>query len=202
MNWETMICFGDSITIGARSYHGYPEYAGNILSIKLGNHWNIINAAVSGYTTIELARYISHRTHEFSVSSPDFFVVLIGTNDLKSRTTVEDFTIAYEQVILKAKLICKAKRGFLVKIPDLQPGVRLPYSYDMNEQISLYNQAINQLGERHNIPLISFSIQPEDCFDGVHLNDAGAKKLGHQLADRILTLKGIHSPVEKTIQAN
>ncbi len=46
MNWETLMCFGDSITIGARSYCGYPEYAGNYLEKELGNKWNIINHAI------------------------------------------------------------------------------------------------------------------------------------------------------------
>ncbi|MCF8239365.1 MAG: SGNH/GDSL hydrolase family protein [Saprospiraceae bacterium] len=191
MNWESMICFGDSITIGARSYLGYPEYAGNILSKRLGNHWNIINAAVSGFTTIDLARYISHRAYEFSSSNPDFFVVFIGTNDLKSKTSADDFAIAYEQVILKAKLICKARKGFLVKIPLLQTGVCLPYTFDMNTTIAEYNNIIAQLGETYNIPLITFAFQPEDCFDGVHLNDHGARKTGQQLADQLLSIKGL-----------
>lgn len=36
MNWETMITYGDSITSGARSNLGYPEY----LAAIIGNNKN------------------------------------------------------------------------------------------------------------------------------------------------------------------
>lgn len=58
MNWETYIAFGDSITIGARTYLGYPELVGDKLSGRLNKHWNVINHSVSGFKAIDLARYI------------------------------------------------------------------------------------------------------------------------------------------------
>lgn len=41
MNWETLLCMGDSITIGSRSYLGYPEYAGHYLSTETNKKWNV-----------------------------------------------------------------------------------------------------------------------------------------------------------------
>ena len=58
MNWETYIAFGDSITIGARTYLGYPELVGNKLSVSLSKQWNVINHSVSGYKAIDLSRHI------------------------------------------------------------------------------------------------------------------------------------------------
>ncbi len=66
MNWETLMCFGDSITIGARSYCGYPEYTGFSLQKELGNYWNVINHAISGHTAIDLNRYITVNFHNLS----------------------------------------------------------------------------------------------------------------------------------------
>ena len=59
MNWETLLCLGDSITFGARSYFGYPEIAGNILEEKLSKSWNIINHSTNGFTTIDLIRSLN-----------------------------------------------------------------------------------------------------------------------------------------------
>jgi lysophospholipase L1-like esterase len=58
MNWETLLCLGDSITIGARSYLGYPDYAADYLKQKTNKNWLAVNYAVSGYTTIQLARHM------------------------------------------------------------------------------------------------------------------------------------------------
>ncbi|NQV02922.1 MAG: hypothetical protein HQ542_09770 [Bacteroidia bacterium] len=52
MNWETLISFGDSITIGARSYLGYPEICGDLLENILNKDWHVINHARNGFTTI------------------------------------------------------------------------------------------------------------------------------------------------------
>jgi lysophospholipase L1-like esterase len=90
MNWETLMCFGDSITIGARSYCGYPEYAGSVLEKEIGNKWNVINHSVSGYTAIDLHRYISDNYNNLSSFTPSIVTILIGTNDIKNGTSLEN----------------------------------------------------------------------------------------------------------------
>lgn len=189
MNWETILCLGDSITIGARSYLGYPEYCGQYLSQKTSKKWNVINHSVSGYTTIDLVRSIDKDIAHLKAYKPELIIVLIGTNDLKSNTTPENFKIAYEQLITKAQLISGSKNIVLLSIPKLLDGVMLPYKIDMNKMINTYNEIIRDLAKQDN--LISFAIEPtaDEFYDGVHLNDLGSKVWGEKLAEMILKLR-------------
>src|SRR5690606_28595423 len=105
MNWETYIAFGDSITIGARTYLGYPELVGNELSKRLKKQWNVINHAVSGFKAIDLARDIDKNFASLVLHKSSITSILIGTNDVKENTSIEDFKIALNQILLKAKLL-------------------------------------------------------------------------------------------------
>lgn len=105
MNWETFMCLGDSITIGARSYCSYPEYAANELEKEIGNHWILINHATTGFTAIDLSRSIANNFNNLKNFQPSIITILIGTNDVKTNTSGEDFTIALNQIVLKANLI-------------------------------------------------------------------------------------------------
>ena len=84
MNWQTILFLGDSITIGSRSYLGYPEIVGSILSNKLKNSWNVINHATSGFTAIDLARSIDLSMTNYISLKPGLITILVGTNDVKS----------------------------------------------------------------------------------------------------------------------
>jgi len=191
MNWETLMCFGDSITIGARSYCGYPEYTANFLENEIGNNWNVINHSVSGYTAIDLHRYISSHFSNLSSFTPSIVTVLIGTNDIKNDTSAENFEIAYNQILIKSKLIAMKSNVVLIKIPHLPKKVMYPYNYSMNEKIILFNELIESISKKHNVRTMDFNITETDLFDGVHLNEEGSKNTGRQLADFILKDKGI-----------
>jgi lysophospholipase L1-like esterase len=191
MNWETYIAFGDSITIGARTYLGYPELVGNLLSIQLSKQWNVVNHAVSGFTAIDLARYIDKsffllKEHKASVSS-----ILIGTNDIMGKTNIEDFKIALDQVILKTKLLTVNKNVIILAIPEFHKGIMYPYSIEMNETISGFNSVIHQSAIQHEIRLLKLKHTVQDFFDGVHLNDTGIKNFSDQISRYILKDKGI-----------
>lgn len=191
MNWETLICFGDSITAGARSYLGYPEYAGHVLSAHLKKEWNIINYSANGLTTIGLVRSVNEKFHSLNSFNASMVSVLIGTNDLKENITAEEFEIAYSQLLVKLKLICKSNHILLIKIPQLPAGVMYPYHFNMNEKISLFNGVIETIAKKHHLKVFEFNISGDHFFDGVHLNEAGSKVCGTQLANFILRDKGI-----------
>lgn len=191
MNWETYIAFGDSITIGARSYLGYPEVAGAILEQSLKKQWNISNFAKSGITTIELARridmYYSHlKDHQASIST-----ILIGTNDIKNDIPKEQFEVALNLVITKVKLLTQHAKVLLVHIPKLQKGIMYPYNIEMNAQIAEYNESIARIAIQHNIKDIKLELNEEHFFDGVHLNNSGVQFAGNQIANIILKERGL-----------
>lgn len=191
MNWETYIAFGDSITIGARTYLGYPELVGDKLSGRLNKHWNVINHSVSGFKAIDLARYIdkhfsSLQEHKSSVTS-----ILIGTNDIKEKTTVEDFKIALNQIIIKTKFLTVNKNVIIFSIPSFHKGIMYPYSIEMNDTISIFNKAINQLAKDHDLQVLELNHTEKDFLDGVHLNQSGIENFSDQISKYILKDKGM-----------
>lgn len=191
MNWETYIAFGDSITIGARTYLGYPELVGNKLSVKLQKQWNVINHSVSGFKAIDLARYIdkhfsSLQEHKSSITS-----ILIGTNDIKEKTSLEDFEIALNQIIIKTKLLTTNKNVIIFSIPEFHKGVMYPYSIEMNKIVSLYNKSISKLAKLNELRMLEMNHTEEDFIDGVHLNRSGIENFSDQISRFMLKDRGI-----------
>lgn len=192
MNWETYLALGDSITIGSRTYLGYPELAGCQLGEKLNKQWNIINYGVSGFKAIDLARYtdahfLTLRNHAPSVTS-----ILIGTNDVKENTPVEDYLVALDLLIIKAKLLTVNKNVFICSIPEFHPGIMYPYSFEMNKTVAVYNEHIEKMAAKHQIRVLTFNHTGADFYDGVHLNRAGIENFATQITGFILKDKGVN----------
>ncbi len=193
MNWETLLCLGDSITFGARSYFGYPEIAGNILEKKLSKAWNIINHSTNGFTTIDLIRSLNPVSTLYKAEFPSLITIMIGTNDIKNKTSLEDFKIAYAQIILKAKLMSVNNNIILFKIPHFTQKVFYPYHFEMNETVKLFNKAIEELASTNNLRTLQLKLDDDDFFDGVHFNQKGSQTAAKQLANFILKDKGFES---------
>lgn len=191
MNWETILFIGDSITNGARSYLSFPEYAGDILEKKTGKFWNIINLSKNGITVAELNKLVAENNASLTSGNVSLAVILIGTNDAKARTDEDDFRIAFNQLVIKAKLLSQNKNVAVLKLPLFQNGIMLPYELEMNEQIKRYNLIIGELAKKHQLLLLDPNYTTEHFFDGVHLNKAGAKHFAAQLSELILSKRGI-----------
>ena len=191
MNWETLLSWGDSITIGARSYLAYPEYAGQSLSQPTSKHWHTPIHAECGYTACDLNRSLTPELQSFVEMKPSLLTIMIGTNDLKSPTTIESFRIAYRQLLIKAHMVCSSQQILVLAIPELKRGVMYPYQFEMNSTVKELNQVIAGLAEEFGVRMISVDLNDEDLFDGVHLNESGSEKVGQQIADFVLADRGI-----------
>lgn len=189
MNWETIMCFGDSITIGSRSMLAYPEYCGYFLSKSTNKKWNVINHAKAGYKTIDLARSINENFFNLKNCNPEIATIMIGTNDLKSNSSIEDFKIAYNQVLIKVRLIVGNSNIILFKIPTLVEGVMLPYKIEMNERMKEFNDYIQSVGDKEGLLVEEFIVNPDDFYDGVHLNATGSRNWGKQIAKLITGMR-------------
>ena len=189
MNWETILCLGDSITIGARSYLGFPEYCAALLESETQKNWNVINLSKSGMTTIELHRYLDFVGFSFSSCKPEVINILIGTNDLKSSTSLEDFEIAYRALVVKVRATHPNAFLILNEIPYLLPGVMLPYKTSMNDRVSDFNKIINDIAQTIGVEVLKFQFENSHMFDGVHLNSKGSKHIGETLARKILSIR-------------
>ena len=190
MNWETILFLGDSITVGARTYLGFPEYAGSILELKLQKSWNILNHSKNGQTTIELARSIDGKFLAFTAQKPLLVVVLIGTNDIKQHTTVDEYRIALNQVVIKAKLVSENSNVLLLNIPLFPKGIMYPYSIEMNDSIKGYNEVIKELAVHHRVKTLTVSYNDSHFSDGVHLNVIGCKHVAESIANFVLSERG------------
>ena len=189
MNWETILSIGDSLTIGSRSYLGYPEYCGNFLSKQTNKSWNVLNHSVAGYTTIDIARSIDKNFTSLKTAKPDIATILIGTNDLKLNTKPEIFKIAYQQLVTKTRLIVGSNNILLLEIPRLMNEVMLPYNIAMNNIISNYNEIISLSAIQNELIYMSLKCEETFFYDGVHFNELGCEKIGQQISDRIIELR-------------
>ncbi len=191
MNWETYISIGDSITKGARTYLSYPERTVYGLKQKLNKDWNLINISENGFTVIDILRYIDKHYSNISNQQAGLTTILIGTNDAKNHTTENEFEIAYDLLVLKAKLFTQKSNLILIEIPMFPSGIMYPYKFEMNDIIKGYNNIIQQIAESHNIRTFAFELEKDDFYDGVHLNDKGTNTCSAQLLDFVLKDKGI-----------
>lgn len=191
MNWETYTAFGDSITIGSRTYLGYPELVGNKLSIRLSKQWNVVNHSVSGFKAIDLARYIDQYFLALKELKTGVSTILIGTNDIKEKTSAENFKIALRQILIKVRLLTANSNVILFHIPAFHPGIMYPYSIEMNATVMEFNKLIDQVAKEENIRVFELSHSPEDFCDGVHLNELGVENFSEQITAYILKDKGL-----------
>jgi len=189
MNWETILFLGDSITFGARSYLGFPEYCAAALESATNKNWNVINLSKSGYTTIDLHRHLDNIGFTFHSCRPEVINIMIGTNDLKGPTSLTDFEIAYNALIVKIKATHPNSFLIINEIPKLLPGVRLPYKTSMNETVLAFNSIINKIATMMEIDILKFNFEDSFMFDGVHLNSTGSKKIGELLAQKLIAMR-------------
>ena len=162
MNWETLLCLGDSITFGARSYCAYPDYAGAALEKALKNHWQVVTYAVNGHTAMDLQRLMTADFANIKQFDAGVVSLLIGTNDIKKNTPISDYEIAYRQILLKIKLLAPGKRIFMIKIPHFPAGLAYPYTFEMNDTIKIYNQLLEKLATDYKARLVEFQFEEGD----------------------------------------
>ncbi|MEO1629084.1 MAG: SGNH/GDSL hydrolase family protein, partial [Bacteroidota bacterium] len=192
------LCVGDSITIGARSYLGYPEYLGALLAKHTNSEWNVINNAISGYTTCEIMRVVSERHSNIQQQNPSLATILIGTNDVKKKTRYDLFEIAYQQLLIKVKLLLPCNNIVLIKIPRFTKGVKYPYTYQMNEEVTKYNKIITGLSKKYQTKLLELTVLDAHVFDGVHLNETGSEDVAKQILPVILKDKGYEGTADQS----
>jgi len=155
--------------------------------------WHVINHATNGFTTLDLIRSINPQLDNYKNSYPSLITVMIGTNDVKTHVTLSDFEIAYNQLIVKLKLLSVNNNIIVFKIPRLTQKVFYPYNYAMNDKIKEFNSCIESLAKMHKLRTFEFDFADDDFFDGVHLNPKGCQTAGMQLSNLILKDKGFES---------
>jgi len=117
--------------------------------------------------------------------------LLIGTNDVKKGTDLNDYRIAVTQLLVCARMLVPAQQLLLLEIPSFPEGVMYPYNVQMNTAVDDHNKVLNTLAREHGIRTMGLELNNNHLFDGVHLNSEGCKACATQIAELILNDKGL-----------
>lgn len=182
--WETVLCFGDSLTEGTRTYAGYPEYLACYLREKTDRIWICINRGVRRERVIDLLRRLEYELRVYN----DVFTatLLIGTNDLKRpQTDIETFEEIYCQVL--ERFFCRRVSLFVGLIPDIKENCCFPYDSRSREGVALYNQVIRKLCKSFGFSIVDLTGLPDECYvDGVHFSEIGCQEVARRFGEAIL----------------
>lgn len=183
---------GDSITHGARTYTGYPEVAAHMLGKRTGVKWLSWNFAWNGFRAIDLLRAIDEHRSAIMQYAPSLCTIMIGTNDAKAGVPAEQYAMVMEQLVTKAQLLAQNRNVMILGVPDLSPGMSLPYNAGMNDHIRAYNKVAKEIAAAANCGFLELECPTGTFIDGVHLSDTGVNTFAAQMRDHILHARGLH----------
>lgn len=185
MIFEQVICLGDSLTFGARSKAGWPEYMAQYLREKTGRVYVAINEGVSGETVLQLLRRSDHKLFHFK--DVMMATLLIGTNDTKPMidTPPDLFEELYRQVV--DRLLIRKMVVFCGTIPDQMGEVCLPYDKSSIERLKVFNERIEKVCTERKVHLVKLNgFDADDYSDSLHFSDKGSIRVAHVFGDAIL----------------
>jgi lysophospholipase L1-like esterase len=187
MNYQNVLCLGDSQSFGARSYGCYPLYLAKILTERTGYTWRAINRSSNGHK----ARDLWFRLGQDLEIIGDTFqaCLLIGSNDVGEATPVELFSEYYRQS-LSALFIKNYKAVLCGEIPPIHADGHVFFSKDRASRRAAYNEAIQALtAEYDRAHWVPMGDLPRDCYeDPVHFNEAGNLWVAERFAEAMLQL--------------
>jgi acyl-CoA thioesterase-1 len=138
-----IVAFGDSLTagLGVASQDSYPAQLQERLN-RLGYHYRVINAGVSGETTAGGVRRVSW----ILKNRPRLVILELGANDGLRGLTVEQTGANLEEMILTMK-----QAGVAVVLA----GMKLPPNYGA-DYTSRFEAMYHGLAARHHLAFIPF----------------------------------------------
>jgi lysophospholipase L1-like esterase len=192
--------FGDSITWGAcdTEYGGWAARLRRYVEVNISDEIEVYNMGVSGDTTKDLlarfdAECVARNRH------PQTIIFAIGINDSRYletknnlETPLEKFEVNLMELIKKAKK-CSDKIIFvgLTKVDELKttPYPWRPDRDYTNENVILYNSAIEEICHERGLPFISMldAIEMDDLEDGLHPNSKGHEKMFLRVKEFLLS---------------
>jgi len=187
MNYQNVVCFGDSQTFGARSYGCYPLYLAKFLSCETRYEWRAINRSVSGLTARDLWFKVNEEID--GIADTHICCLLIGANDVSGGTHIDLFSEYYRQ-ILRTFVIKRYKVLLCGEIPPIFPDGHSFFEKITTQRRMEYNAAITEIvGHFSRSHLVSFDdLELDDYEDPVHFNEAGNMKVARAFAAAIVSL--------------
>lgn len=186
MNYQNILCVGDSLTFGARSYGCYPLHLAAMLSKRTPYAWRAINDSRSG----DRARELWFRVNLLLDQVQDTFqaCVLIGTNDAANSVSVDLFAEYYRQ-ILRAFAVKKYRMVLCGEVPPVFPDGHVFFPKDSAARRDEFNEAIRLVVAESPIArLVQFpSLDRSGYEDSVHFNEEGNRRVAEAFVREILS---------------
>lgn len=212
MNAKKILCFGDSNTWGfvpisspfeLRKRHLKEERWPGVLSLELSADFEVIEEGLSGRTTcFEDPIQGAYKSGLYyllpcleSHRPLDLVIIMLGTNDLKSKYSAAPFDICQgiERLVKTIKdCDCGSPRILVVAPPILGNLTFWAESFDYDngmERSAKLPQLYKEMTEVHGIDFFDANeVIHTDGIDGLHLSTQMHKRLGLALAERIKQL--------------
>jgi lysophospholipase L1-like esterase len=206
----TIVCYGDSNTWGAvpQPYRGAggrfarEDRWPGVLRAKLGNSFEVIEEGLNGRTTcrddpVEGSHKNGARFLQVALETHtpfDLLVIMLGTNDLKARLTMQAGDIADGAGVLvdiarrstggpdgvapAVLLVCPAPLAELTWLAEMFEG-------GMTKSRKLAGEMKRVAGERKIHFLDAGTVVSSSKDDGIHLDRDAHMRLGATIADRV-----------------
>lgn len=210
---KNILCFGDSNTFGYDTANDsrFPwdvRWTG-ILQNMLGTGYRIIEEGMGGRTTVwddpveNLQSGKSYLLPCLESHWPlDLVVIMLGTNDLKTRFALEahDIAAGVETLALMAKAYLKEKQEKEAEILIISPiaiGEKItenPYGIYMGgksavERSRQFPEYYSRIAEKHGFAFMAASEYAKACSgDSIHLDAAGHRALAEAVGKKVREL--------------
>lgn len=210
---KNILCFGDSNTFGYDTANDsrFPwdvRWTG-ILQNMLGTGYRIIEEGMGGRTTVwddpveNLQSGKSYLLPCLESHWPlDLVVIMLGTNDLKTRFALEahDIAAGVETLALMAKAYLKEKQEKEAEILIISPiaiGEKItenPYGIYMGgksavERSRQFPEYYSRIAKKHGFAFMAASEYAEACGgDSMHLDAAGHRALAEAVGKKVREL--------------
>lgn len=185
MNYQNILCLGDSQTFGARTYGCYPLYLAQLLTLRTPYHWRAVNRSVNGFTVRDLWFFVNAEIDAIS----DVFqcCLLIGANDASNSTPLELFEEYYRQIV-RTLCIKEYKAVYCGEIPPIHPDGHVFFDKGSAKARERYNDAIRRVVDENAAAIwVSFSDLDRDAYvDPAHFNEAGNQRVAEHFAEAIV----------------
>lgn len=184
ISYQRIVCWGDSQTVGARTYGCYPLYLVMTLEASTRYRWSTSNLATNGHTVRDLWFRVPHEL----VGIRDCFqaCILIGANDVAAGTDPDLFDAYYRQILTTLEI-----GGWRVahcgEIPPIWPDGHAFVDRSAQSRRDEYNARLHALVDDSRIArLVEFRDLDPECFvDPLHFSERGNRSVADAFADSI-----------------
>jgi lysophospholipase L1-like esterase len=207
---KTILCYGDSNTWGFNPVTGmrYPisERWTGVLAQELGKEYHIVEEGLNGRTTVwddPIEGYKNGKEYLIpcleSHCPIDLVILLLGTNDLKTRFSVSAYDIAASAGVL-VDIVQKSATGpnngapqvLLISPPVVGTlGDYAEMFLDAQSKSGKFGKYYRQVADEYHCHFLDAApIVVSSALDGIHWEASEHRKLGRAVAARVREILG------------